>query len=51
MGRLKPGWTLEAGDPASFAMAAAALGGVGLIAAWIPAREASRVSLATALKE
>ena len=42
---------LESRDPASFAVAAAALGVVSLIAAWIPARRASRLAPTIALRE
>jgi putative ABC transport system permease protein len=42
---------LEPWDPASFAAAAAVLGVVSLIAAWIPARRAARLTPTIALRE
>ena len=42
---------LQPWDPASFAMAAAALGAVSMLAAWIPARRASRLAPTIALRD
>jgi hypothetical protein len=42
---------LKPWDPASFALAAAGLGGVSLLAAWIPARRAARLAPTIALRE
>jgi putative ABC transport system permease protein len=42
---------LEPWDPVSFAIAAGVLGAVSIMAAWIPARRASRVPPTTALRE
>ena len=42
---------LEPWDPASFALAAGALGFVSIVAAWIPARRASRLTPTIALRE
>ena len=42
---------VQAGDPATFAVAAAVLGVVGVIAALVPARRASRVDPVVALRE
>jgi len=42
---------LQPADPASFAVAAATLAGVSLLAAWIPARRASRLAPTIALRE
>jgi putative ABC transport system permease protein len=42
---------LEARDPVTFAGAAAVLGAVGVIAAWVPARRAARLDPATVLRE
>jgi ABC-type antimicrobial peptide transport system permease subunit len=44
-------YALEPWDPATLLFAGATLGVVSVIAAWIPARRASRVSPATALRE
>jgi predicted permease len=44
-------YALEPWDPASLALAGGTLALVSVIAAWIPARRASRVSPATALRE
>lgn len=42
---------LDAHDPATFAVAAAVLVGVGIVAAWVPARRAARLDPATVLRE
>lgn len=42
---------LEPWDPASFSLAVGALGSVSLVAAWIPARRASRLAPTIALRE
>lgn len=42
---------LDARDPATFAVAAAALALVGIVAAWLPARRAGRLDPASVLRE
>jgi ABC-type lipoprotein release transport system permease subunit len=42
---------VEPGDPATFALVAAALTAVALLATWIPARGATRVDPIAALRE
>ena len=42
---------LEPNDPATFVMAAIALGAIGAVAAWLPARRAARIDPAAVLRE
>ena len=53
VGRLLGAWLygVSAGDPASFLVAALALAAAALLAAWLPARRASRVDPAVALRD
>jgi ABC-type antimicrobial peptide transport system permease subunit len=43
-------WGVKSGDPAIYLVAAALLGLVGLVSSWLPARRASSIEPAEALR-